>query len=76
MLVLQAIQVRWNSFYNLLVKYGINICNEIKKYIELSNEERIKKLESEDKDTNLDYKFKMILHDYKSFPELWDFVKD
>lgn len=75
MLVIQAIQVRWNSFYYQLIKYGVNFCFEIQKYIDFSNEERMKKLDSEDKDEKFNYDFKVILRNYKSNTDLWRFLK-
>jgi hypothetical protein len=75
LLVIQAIQLRWNSFYHLMVKLGSSLSNEIKKYVELSDEDRLKKLESEDKDENFDYSLKLILRNYKSDLDLWNFLK-
>ena len=75
LLVIQAIQVRWNSFYHLLVKYVEVFSAEIKKYIDIPNEERIKKIESEDKDEKFDDNFKLILRNYKSNTDLWEFLR-
>ena len=73
LLVLQAIQVRWNSFHGLIIKHGVNFCEELKKYVDLPNEERIKKLDPENKE---DHNFKLYLRNYKSNSELWDFIRD
>lgn len=75
LLVIQAIQIRWNRFYDLLVKLGTNLTNELKKYLDLSNEDRTKKLESEDKDKDLDSNIRLKLRDFKSHTDLWEFVK-
>ena len=76
LLLIQAIQIRWNDFYDLLVKLGTTLTDELKKYLTLSDEDRIKKFESEDKDANLDYNIRLKLRDYKSDIELWEFLKN
>ena len=48
LLVIQAIQIRWNDFYDLLVKLGKTLTRELAKYVELKDEDRTKKLESGD----------------------------
>jgi GTPase SAR1 family protein len=76
LLVIQAIQIRWNSFYYLLVKHGVKFCEELKKYVDLSNEERMEKLDSKVNDEKFDYDFKEILRNYKSNLDLWNFIRD
>jgi hypothetical protein len=75
LLLIQAIQIRWNGFYDLLVKKGTTLTAELRKYIDLSDEDRTKKLKSEDKDADIDYSIKLKLRDYTLNTELWDFVK-
>ncbi len=73
LLILQAIQIRWDTFYHLLIRFGPNLAKELRKYIRLSNEERIKLLETGENVEN--YKYMSDLRDYASKYDLWEFLK-
>ena len=75
-LLIQAINVRWNSFYHILVKGDPKFVLELQKYIEMSANERRKALETEVIIENLDNEIRHILSYFKSESDLWAFLSN
>jgi hypothetical protein len=75
LLVLQAVQLRWDNFYHLLLKYGKNFINEIRRYSDLKQEERTKIISSDTLTRDFNQNYRIILRDYVSEAILWDFLK-
>jgi hypothetical protein len=75
LLVIQAIQLRWTNFYNLVInsedEFRKKLFNEINKYIQLDEEKRLKVLDSEEADQEFDLKLRSSLRNYKTELELW-----
>jgi hypothetical protein len=76
LLVLQAIQLRWNCFYQLLISSGSELTSEIKKYLNKSSEERARILESENKVDNYDNEYRISLRNLKINMDLWNFLEE
>jgi predicted KAP-like P-loop ATPase len=76
LLILQAIQLRWDEFYHLLVKLGKEFILELKKYCSISNEDRGKIITEKTKVENYNDDFRILLQDYTSDTALWDFLKN
>jgi predicted KAP-like P-loop ATPase len=89
LLLIQALQIRWNDFYNFLLTSEKNTIDEIKKYIRMTEFERLKELEITSNDeerfiptvgnlkteTNYDKnKVKQLLQNFKSDLKLWEFL--
>jgi len=78
LLLIQAIQLRWNAFYNLLMAYSDKrFHKELQKYIQMSEDIRSKKLESdetEEDNKNEVLRIRTLLRNYKSDTELWNFL--
>jgi hypothetical protein len=76
LLIVQAINVRWNRFYRLMVKLSIDSRKELKLYVEMTESERNKELETDFTNKKLNLNLKRFLRDFKTDNELWDFLKD
>jgi predicted KAP-like P-loop ATPase len=75
LLLVQAINIRWNNFYRLIVRSSKEFREEIKKYVEMREDERIAKLESDKTEEGFSAEFRRILGDSKFEPELWNFLR-
>jgi hypothetical protein len=79
LLLVQAINTRWNNFYRLLVgsskELREKLLNEIDIYKEMKSDKRISELESERTEAPLSIEIKRILQDFKLEEELWIFLK-
>jgi hypothetical protein len=78
LLLIQAIQLRWNQFYNLLMISGDKkFLRELEKYIRMDEDTRLKVWESdevkEDNDKNYVLRIRK-LSNYKTDSELWNFL--
>jgi hypothetical protein len=76
LLVIQAIQLRWNKFYDLLIKsdddFRKKLLIEVSKYIKMGEDKRIQILGSDhEKQENYDLKISKLLRDFKSDTEFW-----
>jgi GTPase SAR1 family protein len=79
LLLIQAIQLRWNQFYNLLMTSGDKkFRQELKKYTQMDEDTRLKALESDevkqDDDKNYVLRIRKLLGNYKTDLELWNFL--
>jgi uncharacterized protein YjbI with pentapeptide repeats len=78
LLVIQAIQLRWNKFYDLLMKSNENFRKELNRYIEMNEEKRLKYLESDetkkDDRENYDLSVRRSLREFKTNTYLWEFL--
>jgi uncharacterized protein YjbI with pentapeptide repeats/GTPase SAR1 family protein len=79
LLLIQAIQLRWNEFYNLLMTSGDKkFREELKNYTQMDEATRLKALESdevkEDDDKNYVLRIRKLLGNYKKETELWNFL--
>jgi GTPase SAR1 family protein len=76
LLVLQAIQLRWNSLYNILIKSDNNFREELRKYSQMGEEERFANLDSNEiEEGKKDYgiKIRKTIRNFKEDAELWNF---
>ena len=75
-MIIQAIQLRWNNFYNLLIKSDKKFLTELNKYIQMDDEKRSTIFNLDLKiDENFDQRTRKILHTFKDDVELWGFLK-
>jgi len=80
LLLIQAIQLRWNRFYNLLMTSGDKKFREkLKKYAQMDEDRRLKALESDEvkeyeAEENDVLRTRKLLRDYKTDLELWNFL--
>ena len=79
LLLIQAIQIRWNEFYNLLMISGAKFLGQLSKYSQMDEGTRSKILDSEevkedDEKENV-LKTRKLLSKYKTDVELWDFLR-
>ena len=77
LLLIQAIQLRWTKFYDLLMKSDSNFRNELKKYYKLGDDIRLSKLESKEakEGEKYDLLIRSILRNFKDDKELWEFLE-
>jgi hypothetical protein len=78
LLVIQAIQLRWNKFYDLLIKSNENFRNELSRYLPMNQEILLKNLESDEikkDEESYDLKVRRMLRDFKTDVFLWTFLK-
>jgi len=75
LLIVQAINVRWNGLYRLLLRSNKKFLDEIKIYIEKEPEERASLLESNTVGTDFTPETQRILRNFKLEDELWKFLK-
>jgi len=75
LLVIQAIHLRWNKFYNTLVKSDESFFKGLDKYLKMDDETRFKSLDlyggKKDED---DIKVWKVLRDFKTDSDLWNFL--
>ena len=76
LLVIQAIQLRWNKFYDLLIKseddFRKKLLTEVSKYIKMEEDQRIQILDSDQvKQEDYDLKIRKLLRNFKLDTELW-----
>ena len=75
LLVVQAVHLRWNKFYNILVKSDESFFRGLDKYLKMDDETRLKSLDLyEEKKDEIDTKVWKVLRDFKSDTDLWDFL--
>ena len=75
LLVVQAVHLRWNKFYNILVKSDESFFRGLDKYLKMDEETRLKSLDLyEEKKDEIDTKVWKVLHDFKTDSDLWDFL--
>jgi GTPase SAR1 family protein len=83
LLIIQAIQLRWNNFYHLLISSDKHFREELSKYSKMNDEDRIAILDIEtEKDEDFENKVKeehdqrirKILSNFKTDSELWSFL--
>jgi uncharacterized protein YjbI with pentapeptide repeats/GTPase SAR1 family protein len=79
LLLIQAIQLRWNEFYNLLMTSDPSFRSELSKYSQMDDEKRLKILDTNEveEDNEKDYvlRIKHLLSNYKTDVELWNFLR-
>ena len=77
LLVIQAIQLRWNKFYDLLIKSDENFRKELSKYLLMDEEILLKNLESDEikEKESYDLKVRRVFREFKSDTDLWNFLK-
>ena len=78
LLFTQAIQLRWNQFYNLLIVSDDKFREELKKYIQMDEDTRSKTVDSveveQSDDKNQVLRIRKQLSSYKTDSELWNFL--
>ena len=75
LLVIQAIHLRWNKFYNILVKSDQSFFKGLDKYLKMDDETRFKSLDLyEGKKDEGDMKVWKVLRDFKTDSDLWNFL--
>jgi len=75
LLVVQAVHLRWNKFYNILVKSDESFFRGLDKYLKMDDESRLKSLDLyEEKNDEIDTKIWKVLRDFKTDSDLWDFL--
>ncbi|CAN5496557.1 hypothetical protein BH18THE1_BH18THE1_06700 [soil metagenome] len=75
LLVVQAVHLRWNKFYNILVKSDESFFRGLDKYLKMDDETRLKSLDLyEEKKDEIDTKVWKVLRDFKTDSDLWDFL--
>lgn len=75
LLIVQAINVRWNKFYQVMIRSNKKFFDEVKRYLEMQPHERVSQLGSDKIEEGVSQEIKMILRDFKSEDELWKFLK-
>jgi hypothetical protein len=76
LLLVQAINVRWNNFYRLMVSSTQEMREEITKYVEMKEETRITQLESKKIQEGFSADIKRVLNDFKLDTTFWKFLED
>ena len=76
LLVIQAVQLRWGKFYDLLIKSDENLRTEVKKYVEMKDDIRSTNLDSKEvkEGENYDLVARRVLRNFKDDLELWNFL--
>jgi uncharacterized protein YjbI with pentapeptide repeats len=75
LLVVQAVHLRWNKLYNILVKSDESFFRGLDKYLKMDEETRLKSLDLyEEKKDEIDTKVWKVLRDFKTDSDLWDFL--
>jgi len=77
LLLIQAIQLRWNKFYNLLMTSDEKFRTELNNYIQMDEDTRLKRLDSDElkeDDKNDVLRIRKLLSNYKTDFELWNFL--
>jgi hypothetical protein len=78
LLVIQAIQLRWNKFYDLLIKSDETFRNDLNRYLQMDEDTFLKNLESDEQkidEESYNVRVKKLLRDFKTDSELWNFLK-
>ena len=75
LLLIQAIHLRWNKFYNILVKSDYSFFKGLDKYLKMDDETRLKSLDLyEGKKDEGDMRVWKVLRDFKTDSDLWNFL--
>ncbi|MFN2434972.1 MAG: pentapeptide repeat-containing protein, partial [Nitrososphaeraceae archaeon] len=75
LLLIQAIHLRWNKFYNILLKSDESFFKGLDKYLKMDDETRTKSLDLyEEKKDEGDMKVWKVLRDFKTDSDLWNFM--
>ncbi|MDW0151994.1 MAG: pentapeptide repeat-containing protein, partial [Nitrososphaeraceae archaeon] len=75
LLLIQAIHLRWNKFYNILVKSDDSFFKGLDKYLKMDDETRLKSLDLyEGKKDEGDMRVWKVLRDFKTDSDLWNFL--
>ena len=75
LLVIQAMQLRWKKFYNILVRSDQSFFKGLDKYLKMDDETRFKSLDLyEGKKDDDDMKIWKVLRDFKTDSDLWNFL--
>jgi uncharacterized protein YjbI with pentapeptide repeats len=74
LLVVQAVHLRWNKFYNILVKSDESFFRGLDKYLKMDDETRLKSLDLYEEKDEIDTKVWKVLRDFKTDSDLWDFL--
>ena len=75
LLLIQAIHLRWNKFYNILVKSDDSFFKGLDKYLKMDDETRLKSLDLyEGKKDEGDMMVWKVLRDFKTDSDLWNFL--
>jgi uncharacterized protein YjbI with pentapeptide repeats/energy-coupling factor transporter ATP-binding protein EcfA2 len=75
LLVIQAMQLRWKKFYNILVRSDQSFFKGLDKYLKMDDETRFKSLDLyEGKKYDDDMKIWKVLRDFKTDSDLWNFL--
>jgi hypothetical protein len=75
LLLVQALGVRWSSFYRTLVRSTREFRVEVANYAEMSDDYRIEQLESDKIGDGFTKQTKITLQEFKVENELWRFLK-
>ena len=75
-LLVQAINIRWSNFYQVIVGSSKQFRQEVKKYVQMQSDKRIAQLESDKTEEGFSPEIKRILRDFKVEDELWKFLMD
>jgi hypothetical protein len=75
-LLVQAINIRWSNFYQVIVGSSKQFRQEVKKYVQMQSDKRIAQLESDKTEEGFSPEIKRILRDLKVEDELWKFLMD
>ena len=78
-LLIQAIQLRWNEFYNLLMISDTKFLKELSRYSQMDEDARLNILGSEevkeDDEKNYVLRTRKLLSNFKTDFELWNFLR-
>jgi uncharacterized protein YjbI with pentapeptide repeats len=75
LLLIQALHLRWNKFYNILVKSDVSFFKGLDKYLKMDDETRLKSLDLyEGKKDEGDVRVWKVLRDFKTDSDLWNFL--
>ena len=75
LLLIQAIHLRWNKFYNILVKSDNSFFKGLDNYLKMDDETRSKSLDLyEEKKDEDDMRVWKVLRDFKTDSDLWNFL--
>jgi uncharacterized protein YjbI with pentapeptide repeats len=75
LLLIQAIHLRWNKFYNILVKSDDSFFKGLDNYLKMDDETRSKSLDLyEEKKDEDDMRVWKVLRDFKTDSDLWNFL--
>ena len=78
LIIIQALQLRWPSFYSLVIRSTKQFRQELGKYLKIDDDfTRVKTLESDEikEGENYDLRTRKLLRDFHKNLELWEFLK-